>query len=178
MTLCFRNYDEDVVLRAEGRTIYGVIVPYNDTITVNDGRGEYRERFMRGAFKRSIEQTPKKGFQLYANHETRRFPIGRSVELREEQHGLVGAFAVSQTQGGDEALTLVADGVVRAFSVGFSPIQERAVDGVVERTEVALREVSLVGMPAYDNAVVAGVRHQGPEQARALLSITLRKWNI
>jgi hypothetical protein len=54
---------------------------------------------------------------------------------------------------------LVRSGTVDAFSVGFMPIRDRRdEDGTVVRLEAALREVSLVAMPAYEGALVAGVR--------------------
>jgi hypothetical protein len=68
---------------------------------------------------------------------------------------------VSQTREGDEALTLINDGVVDAFSVGFNPIKEREVQpGHIERTEVGLGEVSVVAFPAYAEAAIGGVRSE------------------
>ena len=40
----------------DGRTVYGRVVPYNVTTTVDDGRGAYEEMFAPGSFSRSIEQ--------------------------------------------------------------------------------------------------------------------------
>jgi hypothetical protein len=66
---------------------------------------------------------------------------------------------VSRTNAGDEALELIRDGVVDAFSVGMKPVQEREPRrGYVERTEVKLLEASLVGFPAYEGARIAGIR--------------------
>lgn len=149
----------ELSLRAEGdgRTVYGRVVPYNVEATVNDGRGPYREMFAPGAFSRSIEQRSHK-VRLMVNHETRQLPIGRAEALTEQDDGLYGSFRVSETRAGEEALTLVRDGVVDSFSVGFHGIQHRNVSGVTVRTEAALREVSLVGFPAYEGALVGGVR--------------------
>lgn len=161
----------------DGRTVYGVVVPYGQVAEVDDGRGPYRERFAAGAFARSIADRGAK-VRLFINHDAhRRLPIGRALELVERPDGLHGAFAVSATRDGDEALVLVRDGVVDSFSVGFRPLRERSVAGVVERIEAALREVSLVGMPAYAGALVGGVRsvpHLSVEAARRRLDI-LRK---
>lgn len=160
-----------------GRTVFGVVVPYGQVAEVNDGRGPYRESFVAGAFARSVADRGAK-VRLFINHDTmRRLPIGRATELADRPDGLHGAFVVSATRDGDEALTLVRDGVVDSFSVGFRPLRERSVGGVVERTEAALREVSLVAMPAYAGALVGGVRsvpHLSAEAARRRLDL-LRK---
>jgi len=155
MTLLFR----ESLLRADdnGRTIYGLAVPYGVTATVDDGLGPYRERFAPGAFTRSIRERGSK-IRLFTMHESRRLPIGRPVDLTEHRDGLHAAFMVAATRDGDEALELVRSGTVNGFSIGFAPVRERKVEGVVERIEASLREVSLVWQPAYESALVAGVR--------------------
>jgi len=50
------------------------------------------------------------------------------------------------------------DGVLNKMSVGFAPVKDRKEDGVVVREEVALKEVSIVSFPAYNNADVLSVR--------------------
>lgn len=150
-------YRTQAVDTFEGRRVSGTVVPYGETATVSDGAGDYQERFAPGAFTRSIEQRGSK-VKLLASHDARRFPIGRVDSIRESAQGLHAEFAVSRTRDGDEALELVRDGALDSFSVGFRPIRSRTVDGVVERVEAALREVSLVALPAYEGALVAGVR--------------------
>lgn len=108
----------------EGRTVYGVIVPYGEVTTVRDLDGEFREMFAPGAFRRSIAERGHK-VKLLVSHDARtRYPVGRAVELREEPHGLFGAFELANTPDGDEALANVKAGVVDAFSVGFRPIRD------------------------------------------------------
>ncbi|MEQ0598338.1 HK97 family phage prohead protease, partial [Mycobacterium tuberculosis] len=97
--------------------------------------------------------------QLLVSHDARtRYPVGRAVELREEPHGLFGAFEIADTPDGDEALANVKAGVVDSFSVGFRPIRDRREGDVLVRVEAALLEVSLTGVPAYSGAQIAGVR--------------------
>lgn len=142
----------------EGRTVYGVIVPYGEVTTVRDLDGEFREMFAPGAFRRSIAERGHK-VKLLVSHDARtRYPVGRAVELREEPHGLFGAFELANTPDGDEALANVKAGVVDAFSVGFRPIRDRREGDVIVRVEAALLEVSLTGVPAYLGAQIAGVR--------------------
>lgn len=174
------RYAPDLEVRSDGagRTVFGLLVPYGPTAEVDDGRGVYQERFVPGAFARSIRERGDR-VKLLLNHNARALPVGKFTELREDPAGLVGAARVSQTAQGDEALELVRDGVLDAFSVGFRPVrQRRAVDGVTERVEVALREASLVAFPAYDGALVGGVRSNvrtiSREAAQARLALLER----
>ncbi len=182
MTVLHREF-ADFVIRSDGdgREVHGVVVPYNQTATIREAGGSYDERFVFGAFARSIEQRGHK-VKLLVNHDSHgRLPIGRAIALRETQAGLEGSFHVSDTRDGNEALALVKDGVVDSFSIGFAPIRERrGDDGAVERIEATLHEVSLVGFPAYAGALVAGVRAGDspvdPDERRARLVATLKRF--
>lgn len=155
-----RFFVADMEIRSDGRTLCGVAVPFGQVATVNDGRGDYDECFVKGAFARTISGNAGQRVKLMANHDHKRFPIGRSTLLREDNAGLVGEFHVSQTRDGDEVLQLAKDGVLDSFSVGFTGIkQQRNAQGVVERHEVGLREVSVVAFGAYSGAVINGVRN-------------------
>jgi uncharacterized protein len=154
----------DLTIRGgDGRTVYGLAVPYDREATVNDGYGAYREVFRHGAFARTLNAGMAERVKFYTNHSHRqnKLPIGRAISLREDTAGLVGEFYVSDTRDGNEALELVRDRVLDSFSVGFAKVKERAdKSGLVERLEVKLKEVSLVAHPAYEGALVAGLRQQ------------------
>lgn len=168
----------DLEIRSEGdgRTVYGLAVPFDRESTVNDGYGPYQEVFRRGAFAKTVGEFASK-IKLLGNHNRTKFPLGKAVSLREDPAGLVGEFYVSKTREGDEALELVRDGVLDSFSVGFAPVKERKTGrSLVERLEVKLREVSLVAFPAYEGAQVTGIRtqlseHLTDEEIERLLSL-------
>jgi HK97 family phage prohead protease len=142
-----------------GRTVVGIVVPFGQVAEVSDdGRRSYRETFVRGAFARTIAERGQR-VRLFTNHDTTRLPLGRAMLLREDAAGLYGEFRVSETQAGDEALALLRDGALDSFSVGFRKIAQRMVRDVVERTEVGIREASLVSFPAYSEARVLAVRN-------------------
>lgn len=183
--LLYRATPADLCLRADGRTVYGLAVPYDqETEIVENGR-RFTEVFRRGAFARTIADRMQK-VRLAVNHGKTMHgvpsdlygqPIGRAISLSEETPGLVGEFRISDTRAGNEALELIHDGVFDAFSVGFVPVKggdRISRGGLVERIEVALREVSLTSFPAYAGAVIGGVRSQGPhltaEDARKRLA--------
>lgn len=154
-----RAFVSDIEVRSggDGRTIHGVIVPFGVVARVSDGGPAYNEMFQRGAFARTIQQAGSR-VKLLSHHNARTNPLGRASLLREDAVGLYGEFGVSKTAAGDEALELVRDGALDSFSVGFGAIQHRKEADVLVRTEVKLREASLVTFPAYDGALIGGVR--------------------
>jgi len=162
-----RSYTTELEVRSDGdgRTIQGIVVPYGQTARVSDGGRPYEERFQRGAFSQYLHRNPidKRAVRLLSQHKPD-MPLGRATDLHETDAGLFGAFRVSDTAHGRDQLELVRDGVLGAFSVGFTPVQERRDGSTTIRTEVALREVSLVTFPAYEGAVVTGIRSLAPDE--------------
>jgi uncharacterized protein len=168
-----RAFDGDIEVRADasGRTVRGIFVPWDREARVSDGGPFYREAFQRGSLTKTFSERGDR-VKFLSQHDARSNPLGRAVLLREDAAGAYGEFAVSRTQAGDEALELIRDGVLDSFSVGFTPVKHEKRGEVVVRTEVALREVSLVTFPAYEDARVAGIRaalDELPESERAAL---------
>lgn len=161
MTILYRSTE---LTPGTGREIFGRAVPYGVTIDVTDFDGaRYRERFEYGAFARTIRERGHK-VKLLDHHNRRKLAVGRAVDLREESDGLHSAFEVANTRDGDELLELVRTGVVDSFSIGFEPVRDRrerdANGDLVVRLEVKLHEVSAVNFPAYEDALIGGVRSE------------------
>jgi HK97 family phage prohead protease len=150
-------------LRADGdgRTIVGVVCPYNERADISDFGGDYVEMFVKGSFARSISERGHK-VKLLAQHDHRRFPIGKATSLVEHDDGLHGAFAIPNTREGDDVLELVRTGTLDSFSIGFRPVRDRRDGDVIVRAEASLSEVSLVGLPAYQGAAIKGIRAAQP----------------
>lgn len=161
MSILSRDFPADIEIRSDGtgRTVHGILVPYAQVARVSDGGAPYEEEFAPGAFARDLAARAGdfRGVKFLYQHDSKE-PIGRAVELREDEAGLYGAFRVSNTKRGDEALELLRDGVLDSFSIGFRPQDDERRGRVVVRTRAALRETSLVTFPAYAGAMVAGVR--------------------
>jgi HK97 family phage prohead protease len=160
-----RTSAADLEVRADGRTVVGIAVPFNTPTEIRTpGRaGSFVESFVRGAFARTIAERGSR-VKFVGQHDYAAMPLGRAQLLREDAAGLYGEFRVSNTAAGDEALELIRDGALDALSVGFKPITERLThDGEVQRTEVALYEVSAVAFPAYEGALISAVRSEQPE---------------
>lgn len=171
--LLFRSFaDADLSIRSDGRTIYGLAVPFGTSTPIRDAEGTYSESFQRGAFAQTINRGALHRVKLFVKHDRKSDPLGRAIELREDDAGLVAALRVSKTQRGDEIIELVRDGALDQLSIGFRPHKtiwddlghvdgrrSRPASGASAiRTEVALDEISVVDFAAYDLAVIGGVR--------------------
>jgi hypothetical protein len=113
-----------------------------------------------GAFKASLESGGKVRF-LYAHDAAS--VLGRPLELREDATGLFGRFKISKTRLGHDVHTLLADGALDSFSIGFIPRDfdrdEKA--GTRNLKAVELLECSLVSLPMQPRALVTGVKGLG-----------------
>lgn len=156
-----RALSNDLEIRSsgDGRTVHGIVVPFDSPTQISDYDGDYQETFKRGSFARSIAERGDR-IKFLSQHQRTTNPLGRAVLLREDAAGLYGEFRVSATQAGDEVLELIRDGALDSFSVGFQPIRETWNRNRTERThyESKLTEVSVVSFPAYEQAHIAGVR--------------------
>jgi HK97 family phage prohead protease len=155
-----RSFHADLEVRGDGRTVVGLAVPFGTATRIGGDFG-FTETFRRGAFARTIAERGDK-VKFLAMHDYEALPIGRATVLREDTAGLYGEFRVSKTTAGDEVLELVRDGSLDGLSIGFHaiPAGDRWSSDrqSVERTEVKLYEVSAVAFPAYETALIGGVR--------------------
>ncbi len=137
----------------EERTITGIAVPFDQDASIG---GVYNERFARGAID-SVEDV-----KLFYGHEE---PIGKVIAGRDGESGYEITAKVSDTPRGNEVLTLMRDGVLNKFSVGFIPVESDKDGSTITRTKVSLKEVSVVPFPAYSGATITEVR----EESEALI---------
>jgi HK97 family phage prohead protease/HK97 family phage major capsid protein len=137
----------EVRLEPETREVVGLAVPYNQVADI----GSYQEKFVPGAI-RSVEDV-----KLFWQHSE---PIGKILEGRDTEAGFEIRAMISDTPRGQEAYTLLQDGVINKFSVGFMPLEQTRDGSLVTRTLVDLKEVSLVSFPAFSGASVSEVRQE------------------
>jgi hypothetical protein len=175
-----RQYQVEFELRlagGDGRTIYGMAVPYNKEQRISS---TLTEIFRKGVFA-DVIRAPHRVKLLRGHGENN--VLGRATLLKETEDGLYAEFRISKTREGDEALELVKDGALDQLSIGFMPIKNRKrPDGVMERLKAHLAEVSLVTFGAYgDMAAVTGVREGQPlltprlDEARKILNALQHK---
>lgn len=170
-----REFVADIEIRADGtgRTVHGIVVPYGQVARVSDGGPSYDEMFAPGAFARDLAARAGdfSRVKLLFQHDSNN-PIGRAVNLREDAAGLYGEFQITpEAARGGEALSLLRDGVLDSFSVGFRPLAHERQGATVVRTKAALREASLVTFPAYQGALVSGLRALAAEDQPAAIAL-------
>lgn len=110
-----------------------------------------------GAFQKSLAAGPKVRF-LYSHDPSQ--VLGTVQELKEDERGLYGRFRISRTRLGEDVHTLLKDGALDSFSIGYLPqdFEHDRKAGVRRLTQVELLEVSVVAMPMNPAAVVTGVK--------------------
>jgi HK97 family phage prohead protease len=136
------------LVETEERTIVGLAVPYGQEI---DLTGNTKERFEAGAIQ-TIEDV-----KLFYGHEE---PIGKVLEGRDTEEGYEIVARISDTVRGNEVYTLLQDGVLNRFSVGFFPVKDRKEGQTIVRELVDLKEVSVVPFPAFEGAKITEVRSE------------------
>lgn len=155
----------EVRLDAETREVTGIAVPYGQVADI----GSYREAFAPGAI-RSVEDV-----KLFWQHSE---PIGKIVEGRDTEAGFEIRAKISDTARGNEAYTLLKDGVINKFSVGFVPLEQTRDGDLVTRTNVDLKEVSLVSFPAFSGASISEVREEQTIGTPSVDSIQTKETNM
>jgi hypothetical protein len=110
-----------------------------------------------GAFQKSLGNGRPVRFLYQHDH---RQVLGRALELREDERGLFGKFAISKTTLGSDVRTLLRDGSLDSFSIGYLP-RESEIDkksGTRRLLEIELVEASVVSIPMNPQALVTGVK--------------------
>lgn len=129
------------------RTLSGIAVPFNTTAQASTGS----VRFLPGSLA-TDGPAPK----LIRDHDLSQ-PIGIVSARIADESAMLFEARISETAAGDEALTLAADGVLDAVSVGVE-VQEFHYDGTTMVVEAGQwRELSLVPFGAFTEAKVLDV---------------------
>lgn len=122
-----------------------------------------------GAFKESIAVRPTK--LLYEHHT----PIGKQLEIREDEHGLFGRWSVVNTTIGTDAYKLAKAGVLDSLSIGYVTDEaEFRDDGIRILKKVSLFECSAVAIPANSNAVITAVKSFADQSED--VQVAVREW--
>jgi HK97 family phage prohead protease len=114
---------------------------------------EYGDVIAPGAFTDSLAvRSPK---HLFEHGE----PIGKTVEIREDAHGLYGRWSIVDTTVGTDAYKLAKAGVLDSLSIGYRPSEwEYLEDNTRLLKKIDLYEVSSVAIPANKNARITDVK--------------------
>jgi hypothetical protein len=129
--------------------ISGLAVPWDVVATVSDGTSV---QFARGAF-----DVTQKAAKLIENHDMTQLR-GVVSTLTDSPQGLEFEATLADTRASRDAVALLQSGAYDSVSVGAQPITfSTDPDGVMTVTEAKLVELSLVAVPAYEDAVITQV---------------------
>lgn len=120
-----------------------------------------------GAFARTLaEGAAAGGVKILAMHNDRLLPVGKSLELREDDVGLYVRGYLSNTAMGSDMRQLVRDGVIDELSIGYDPkVYEYDADRYRHLKDVELLEISLVPWAANNQAKIISYKGGGEPQA-------------
>ena len=120
----------------------------------------YGDVVLRGAFDETLARRPKPRF-LWQHDQVE--PIGVVKALASDDRGLSGTWQISKTTRGKDAYELLKDGAVDSLSIGFrTELAEYDDMGTRLLKKLDLLEVSLVSIPANENALVTQVKADVP----------------
>lgn len=131
----------------------GIFTGYASVWGVVDSDGDVVER---GAFARTLASgAAKGGITLLALHEDKMLPVGKTLEIREDDHGLWIKGYISPTSVGTDIRQLVKDGILTGLSIGYKAIKHSIdIKGIRHLTDVELYEISLVTWPSNPAATI------------------------
>jgi len=119
---------------------------------------------LKGAFTQTIAEDFDR-IKILSQHESYDLPIGKPLELREDEKGLYIRGKISNTQKGRDILTLMRDGVLNELSIGYDAVvvEFDGEAGVRYLKEIKLWEVSIVTWAMNDQAKIDEVKSLAEE---------------
>lgn len=147
MDLEFRRFKIDDVSE-DGRTIIGHAAVFGN-------RDSYGDVIEPGAFAKTIAER-KDRVKVFYNHT---YPIGKPVEMAEDDNGLYTVSRLSSTPRANEILELIRDGVIDEMSIAFETLKyDNDPDKGRRLRELRLYEYGPVDFAANDQALITGVK--------------------
>lgn len=121
-----------------------------------DSGGDVIEK---GAFTKTIAEDFAR-IKILSQHNSYDLPVGKPLELREDEKGLYIRGKISDTQTGRDIRTLLKDGVLAELSIGYDAVSfdYDSETGVRHLREIKLWEVSIVTWAMNDQATIDDVK--------------------
>jgi phage head maturation protease len=162
--------DEPLHIRADGRTVEGLMVPWNTpaSVTERDETGKlvtYDEAFMSTSFDRMQAAARKRGnwgwIALNLDHdESLDARVGFATEVDVRSDGAYGTFTLYRGPQLDKVRSMIEESH-RGMSIEFVDVAAPRVNGgLTVRTQVHVRHVAVTPVPVYAGAGVLAVRHE------------------
>lgn len=133
-----------------------IISGYASYFNNKDSHGDI---IMGGAFTKTIQEN-KNRIKVLWQHDLRE-PIGKPIEMVEDEKGLFTTSKISETDVGKKAMILARDGVLNEMSIGYYPIKEDYDDNKKANIirEIKLMEYSLVTLASNPLAQLTDVKN-------------------
>lgn len=125
---------------------------------------EGHDIIQKGAFAKTIAEDFDR-IKILSQHESYDLPIGKPLELREDEKGLYIKGKISNTSKGRDILTLMRDGVLNELSIGYDAVAVEfdGKTGIRYLKEIKLWEVSIVTWAMNDQAKIDDVKSLAEE---------------
>lgn len=146
--LSFTNLRIRSADNTDGRTVEGIAVPFGEIIDVWGDK----ETFSRDTIFDGIENAK----LCYQHGEL----IGKITHAEPRDEGLFIQARIADTATGRDVVSLLDDGALDAFSIGFQPESFRWQDDILIYERVRMLETSIVSWPAYSQAKITDHRSQ------------------
>tara|TARA_R110001592_G_scaffold133073_2_gene348215 strand:+ start:2933 stop:3592 length:660 start_codon:yes stop_codon:yes gene_type:complete len=127
----------------------GIIKGYASMFNNKDSDGDI---ITKGAYAKTLQENSERIAFLYQHNMNQ--PIGKPLSMKEDEKGLFIEAKISDSSLGKDVKTMVSEGILKEFSVGFIPIKEDLQREVNYIKEIKLFEFSLVTLAANPLAKV------------------------
>lgn len=157
-------------LQDDGRTVEGLIVPYEsiteviDIHPVTNKLEKFRECFMRESFMHAIQIAERRGnagfisLNLEHNEHIRDGRIGYAKTIEERDDGAHAAFRLYESDDLPKVQSMLRESHT-GLSIKFADLRPpKWIDGVVRHVQVALEHVAATPIPAYPEARILALR--------------------
>jgi hypothetical protein len=139
------NYFDEMDDEDDKGVIKGYASMFNNVDSDNDV-------ITRGAYAKTLQENSERIAFLYQHNMQQ--PIGKPLSMKEDDKGLYIEAKISNSSLGKDVKTMVSEGILKEFSVGFIPIKEEVVGNYNHIKEIKLFEFSLVTLAANPLAQV------------------------
>jgi uncharacterized protein len=150
-TMLFKSSPLGDLIDADEKS--GIVKGYGSVFGNIDSDGDV---IRRGAYTKTIKENGYRVKYLY-QHDMNK-PLGKMVNLYEDEKGLVFEASIPKTQLGKDVIELMKAGVITENSVGILPIQKEHKDNYRELVECKLYEISAVTLASNDQCMITDVK--------------------
>lgn len=121
-----------------------------------------RDRTLDGAYQKSIERHMKNGTmpKMFWMHNPYDLPVGKWIEMREDEKGLFLKGKLSDTAMGRDIETLMKEGALDSFSIGYIEVEskwntEKQCNDLIE---LDIKEISIVNFACNEESLLQDIK--------------------